>query len=62
MPVILKPESYDEWLDVKVKDTDKLQELLKPYPSEEMDSHAVSKSINYHDKDSPDLIKPLNSL
>ncbi len=62
MPVILKPENYDDWLDVKVKDTDKLQELLKSYPSEEMDSHTVSKNINYPDKDSPDLIKPLNSL
>ncbi len=62
MPVILKPESYDEWLDVKVKDTEKLQALLKPYPSEEMDSHAVGKNINYPDKNSPDLIKPLNSL
>jgi len=31
MPVILKPKSYDEWLDSKVKDTDKLQNLLKPY-------------------------------
>jgi len=62
MPVILKPENYDEWLDVKVKNTNKLQELLKPYSSEEMDSHPVSININYPDKDSPDLIKPLNSL
>jgi putative SOS response-associated peptidase YedK len=62
MPVILKPESYDEWLDAKVKNTDKLQELLKPYPSKEMDSHAVSTNINYPSKDSPDLIKPSNSL
>jgi putative SOS response-associated peptidase YedK len=56
MPVILEPESYDEWLDAKVKDTAKLQELLKPYPAKEMDSHAVDKSINYPDKDAPDLI------
>ncbi len=62
MPVILKAENYDEWLDVKVKDTDKLQELLKPYPSEEMDSHAVSNGINYPDKDTSDLIKPMNSF
>lgn len=62
MPVILKPANYDEWLNAKFKNTDKLQELLKPYPAEEMDSHAVSKNINYPDRDSPDLIKPLNSL
>jgi putative SOS response-associated peptidase YedK len=62
MPVILKAESYDEWLDAKVKDTDKLQELLKPYPAKEMGSHAVSRSVNIPDSDSADLIKPMNSL
>jgi putative SOS response-associated peptidase YedK len=62
MPVILKAESYDEWLDAKVKDTDKLQELLKPYPSKEMDSHAVSRNVNIPNSDSAELIKPMNSL
>ncbi len=62
MPVILKPESYDEWLDAKVKDTDKLQKLLVPYSAGEMSSHAVSRSVNIPDSDSPDLITPLNSL
>jgi putative SOS response-associated peptidase YedK len=62
MPVILKPESYDEWLDEKIKNTDRLQRLLKPYPPEEMDSHPVGKSVNIPDVDSPELIAPLNSL
>jgi putative SOS response-associated peptidase YedK len=62
MPVILKIANYDEWLDAKVKDTVILQELLKPYPAKEMDSHAVSTNINYPDSNSADLIKPLNSL
>lgn len=62
MPVILKPESYDEWLDIKEKDTEKLQKFLMPYPAVEMDSHAVGKSVNIPDVDSEELIKPLNSL
>lgn len=62
MPVILKPESYDEWLDTKAKDTNRLQELLKPYPADKMDSHTVSRSVNIPDSDSPELILPLNSL
>ena len=62
MPVILKPENYDEWLDTNVKDTETLQELLKPYPAKEMDAHAVSRSVNIPDINSPDLIVPLNSL
>lgn len=62
MPVILKQESYDEWLDAKEKNTEKLQKLLAPYPAKEMDSHAVSKSVNIPDADSENLIKPMNSL
>ncbi len=62
MPVILKPETYDEWLDGKLKDTDKLQKLLVPYSADEMSSHAVSRSVNIPESDSPDLITPLNSL
>jgi putative SOS response-associated peptidase YedK len=62
MPVILKPESYDEWLDTKVKDTGRLQKLLVPYSAKEMDSHPVSRSVNIPDSDSSDLIEPINSL
>lgn len=62
MPVILKPKDYDEWLDPKENNTERLQKLLVPYSAEEMASHAVSTSVNYPESDSPELIKPLNSL
>lgn len=62
MPVILKAESYDEWLDSKIKDTEMLQKLLIPFPAEEMDSYAVSKSVNMPETNLPELITPLNSV
>lgn len=62
MPVILKSENYDFWLDEKVKDTEKLKNLLVPYPAKEMDSHAVSRSVNSPAADSEELTAPLNSL
>jgi len=62
MPVILEPESYDEWLDAKVKDTERLQKFLVPYPAQEMTSYAVSTNVNIPDSNSPELIIPLNSL
>ena len=62
MPVILKANDYEQWLDTKENNADRLQKLLVPYPAKEMDSHAVSTGINYPDADSPDLITPLNSL
>ncbi|MDQ3181401.1 MAG: SOS response-associated peptidase [Acidobacteriota bacterium] len=62
MPVILKAENYEQWLDAKETKTDKLQKLLAPYPSAEMTYHAVSRSVNIPDVDSAELIEPLNSL
>jgi putative SOS response-associated peptidase YedK len=56
MPVILKTEDYDLWLNEKEKDTDRLQNLLVLYPSNEMASHIVSKAVNSPTCDSPELI------
>ena len=62
MPVIIKPDYYDQWLDSKETKTDGLVKLLAPYPAKEMASHPVSTNVNYPDADSPELIKPINSL
>jgi putative SOS response-associated peptidase YedK len=62
MPVILKAKDYDEWLNPKEKDTDRLQKLLAPYPAGEMDSHAVGTNVNHPNRNSPDLIESMNSL
>ncbi len=55
MPVILKAKDYEQWLDAKQNDTDKLQNLLVPYPAKEMASHAVSKAVNSPSNDSSEL-------
>jgi putative SOS response-associated peptidase YedK len=62
MPVILKTDDYDEWLNWQTKDIDKLQSLLRPYPAADISCHAVSRSVNTPDTNSPELILPLNSL
>ena len=45
MPVILRPESYDLWLREESRAAD-LKDLLVPFPSEQMKSHAVSYDVN----------------
>ena len=62
MPVILKAEDYDRWLDAQVKDTAALQNLLTPYPADEMAAYAVGKAVNNPAYDAPELIDRLNSL
>lgn len=39
MPVIVKPENYDQWLDPKNEDVDGLIKLLAPHPGKEMAAH-----------------------
>lgn len=62
MPVIIEPVDYDQWLDSKETKPDRLKKMLAPYPANEMLSHAVSTNVNYPDADTPELIKPINSL
>jgi len=59
MPVILKSKDYEQWLDEKQADTNKLQNLLVPYPAKEMASHAVGKAVNSPSNDSSELINSL---
>jgi putative SOS response-associated peptidase YedK len=59
MPVILAPEDYDLWLDPTVQDMDRLQPLLRPYPSEEMVAYPVSAKVNNPANDTPDCIVPV---
>jgi putative SOS response-associated peptidase YedK len=45
MPVILPPEAWDRWLDPENEDTAALQELLVPFPAEQMRERKVSKRV-----------------
>ena len=45
MPVIMRPESHDLWLNQDSRPGD-LKEILVPFPATEMTSHAVSRDVN----------------
>jgi len=46
MPVILDEENYDLWLNPNFRDTQILKHFLKPFPTEKMESEAVSTFVN----------------
>jgi putative SOS response-associated peptidase YedK len=46
MPVIVKPEDYDLWLDPDAQDAKRLEPLLVPYTSEAMGAWPVSTRVN----------------
>lgn len=62
MPVILRKEDEDIWLDTNSKGIDKLVSLLKPYPSDMMEGYEVSTLVNSPKNDTPECIQPKASL
>ncbi len=59
MPVILDPEQYSMWLDTSFEDRNTLEGLLDSYPSEEMQTIAVSRVVNKVGNDSIECIEPV---
>ena len=61
MPVIIRKEDEDKWLDNGVYDKEALLALLKPYTSDDIDYYAVSPMVNYPANNSPECIKPVHA-
>lgn len=59
MPVILDPEAYDLWLDPAERQTDELDEWLRPYPAEQMLAYPVSTFVNSPANDTPECVVPM---
>jgi putative SOS response-associated peptidase YedK len=61
MPVIIKPESYDFWLDPTIQQPEILTPLFEPFPVAQMTATPVSTAVNTPSNDSELCIQPLNS-
>ena len=59
MPVILKPEMYESWLDPLNQNVDELKHILQTGIVTELMSHAVSKNVNSVKTNEPSNIIPL---
>ena len=57
MPVMLPPDTWDEWLDRDNHDTDSLQGLLVPAPARLIQLHPVSSDVNNVHNNGPELIE-----
>lgn len=45
MPVILHPNEFDDWLNLKNSDPDFLTDFLRPYPDDAISEHIVGKAV-----------------
>ncbi|KAF0994895.1 SOS response-associated peptidase [Geobacillus sp. TFV-3] len=61
MPVILPPERHEDWLDLRLDDSEYLKSLLLPYPSGEMCMYEVVPLVNSPKNDVSACIEPVNS-
>ncbi len=58
MPVILRPERYDLWLDPGFNDVKALAEVLVPFDAAQMKCFPVSTRINSVTNDDPECVVP----
>jgi len=61
MPVILKQEDYDYWMNPKNSNINELKQLLVPYSAEAMDKYEVSTLVNSPKNEGEELAIPFNS-
>jgi putative SOS response-associated peptidase YedK len=59
MPVILRREDEDRWLDPELKDLAALLSMLLPYAEEEMEGYEVSRAVNSPAFDGPECTNRL---
>ena len=59
MPAILEPEDAQAWLETPPEATDLLLELLRPFPSERMETWMVSRAVNDARSDGAELARPV---
>lgn len=59
MPVILRPDDYDLWLDTGMANVDLVSELLRPFDARLMRAYPVSSRINHVQNDDEDCSKPV---
>jgi putative SOS response-associated peptidase YedK len=59
MPVILRREDYELWLDPGMTDVEALSDLLKPFDARSMGSYPVSSRVNQVQNDDPECSAPV---
>lgn len=59
MPVIIRAEDYSAWLNPDAE-PNFLQQMMVPFPSEELTFHPVSKKVNKPSNDHPEIIQDIS--
>lgn len=60
MPVVMTPDLFETWLDVRNVDAREAHSLLKPMPDDFFDAIPISSKVNAVRNDGPELIERLS--
>ncbi|WP_182708043.1 SOS response-associated peptidase [Thermomonospora cellulosilytica] len=58
MPMVVRPEHWDDWLDPGLTAVEEVRELLVPAMNGTMEAYPVSKAVNNVKNNGPELIRP----
>jgi putative SOS response-associated peptidase YedK len=59
MPVILEKDLEEEWLNADLVDVQRISQMLKSYPSENMEEWRVGDAARNPKHDDPEVMKPI---
>jgi putative SOS response-associated peptidase YedK len=62
MPVIVRPEKYNQWLDPELNDPVQLKDILENWTLDELVATPVSRQVNSARHNDPSNIKPLTQM
>lgn len=62
MPAMLLPAEFDTWLDPSNHDTHALQELIHPWPDDDIKFYRVDQEVGNVRNNRPELIEPYRDL
>lgn len=62
MPVIVRPEGYQTWLDPTFRDVHQLLGLTLPFPEKDMEAWPVSTRVNNPRHEGPEIMVPATPL
>ena len=62
MPAMLLPEEFTDWLDPENRDTGALQDLLRPWPDDDIEYYRVSTDVNNVRNNGEQLLEPYRDL
>ena len=62
MPAMLMPEEFDTWLDPSFHDMNALQDLIHPWPDDDIQFYRVNQDVGNVRNNKPELIEPYQDL